>query len=252
MDCGVCELVRAVEKCSDCDAPLCGDCTIRCDVCSKPVCPLHIKTTSRGRKLCRPCRHERRAERQRRQEAAEKAVQQVEVAKQATAEEVEFDAPDEAAVSDDDSAMSFASLQREMGEAPKVQKEPDESRPILRASSYKKPSSTSWTLALIFFGVSGIILWFSVPDLQSIMWPWGDTGPKYSANAAPQIKDTNTLRDTGSIDQITLFVQVPFFIVTWALVLAYVFGVLVIVFPSLRILIPRVRERWQHYRRRTL
>lgn len=234
-DCLVCELIRATEKCADCGMPLCRSCLVSCEVCEKTLCPRHIKTTSRGRKMCKGCRSERRAAQKAR--AEEKQTKKEAPPPEPEAAKIDYD---------NEGVMSFASLQRDQGEEtkePRDLKEMDQNRPILRASRYQPPSRKALGAAFLFFGISMVIVLFSVPNLREIMWPFETGGAEYNENIQVVIKDTNALRDTSNISQLNMLSQLFLFVLTWSFFLAYLFGVARIMIPTLRKVLPRIRDK---------
>lgn len=234
-DCLVCELIRATEKCADCGMPLCRSCVVTCEVCEKTLCPRHIKKTSRGRKMCKECRSERRA------------AQKARLAEKQAKKKGQPPEPEAAAINhDNEGVMSFASMQRDMGEEPVEQrdvKELDQHRPILMASRYQPPSRKALAAAFVFFGLSIIVVFFSVPDLRQIMWPFETRGAEYNENVQVVIKDTNALRDTSNLSQLNMLSEIFLFVLAWGLFLAYLFGVVRILLPTLRKILPRIRDK---------
>lgn len=234
--CAICESPASGATCCECEIALCKHCTTACQRCEKSVCAVHIRTTSRGRLLCGGCWEDRSAERKKRREA--------EAARQSTA----FTAEDVEEI-EHDVVQSYASMAVEEGEGP-----PEESmlldpkRPILRQSRYQNPSKKSYLLAFIFFGISMIVVFWAVPDMRNMVWPFEASGPEYQSNMMPQMKDTNSLRETGNLSRLNVVSELLLFVVTWAFLLAYLVGFALIVFPSMRIFIPRVRERYLNWK----
>lgn len=70
MDCAVCGIRSSMGYCVECQALLCEECAVKCETCSKLVCPEHVHETRSGRRLCNACYADRKAKREQRKAGA--------------------------------------------------------------------------------------------------------------------------------------------------------------------------------------
>lgn len=174
----------------------------------------HIRSSEEDRE-----RRRRREERKRRKEQEKRKAEEGANTSNGGEQPLTFEALAEEF--DDDTAPK---AKPEPGEAkPKKKKELDDNRPILVSSGYQGPSKMSWVFAFLFFGLAGFYLMVSVPEIRGIMWPFEAKGPEYDdPYYQPPIQETNRLRDTRNVSTLNLLYQVPFFVITWGFVLAYI------------------------------
>lgn len=208
--CVICKERTGVGICGDeCKVLLCEVCGSTCQVCSKLVCPGHLHVTPHGRKLCTACWNERNEKRRRREKRL----------------------------------TGFDALEDEARPEPELPDDLPVVRPILAASRYKGPSRRAWLVAYLFFLLSGAIVYVSFPDVRRLVWPFEATRPEYQSNMMTPVLDQNRLRHTGNIQDLDMFYHVPFFLVTWAVLLLYIGGFIVIAYLSTKGAIVWVAER---------
>ena len=136
-------------------------------------------------------------------------------------------------------ALSFQALE---GIEKEVKEKPlDIARPIMVASGYQPPSRWAYVAAFCLFGLSMIFVVSVSPQVRDVMWPF-DTGmeTKFQRDQRPVIDDTNALRNTGNIRALDMFVQVPMFVLTWGMLIAYVYF-------AARILYSTGKSAWDSY-----
>ncbi len=123
----------------------------------------------------------------------------------------------------------------------------DETRPIMVMSGHRAPTKTAYFFAFAFFGIAGLVFYSTTPILRDIMFPFDTHTPEYkfSPNQLPVIMDTNRLRNTSNVSQLQIFSQVPAFFLTWAILIAYVGGSVLIIVSTARSAISSFRSKRQ-------
>ena len=120
----------------------------------------------------------------------------------------------------------------------------DQRRPILSQSGYQAPSKLKYLAAFVFFGIAGLMFINSSPRVQDMMFPFELGGIEYDETARPVDQDTNALRNSSNINNFSLMRDLPLFLLTWAIVLVYVWGA----FLVLKEVIPTLYQRWKGWR----
>lgn len=118
----------------------------------------------------------------------------------------------------------------------------DEKRPVMVMSGHQAPTRTAYYFAFAFFGIAGLVFYSTTPILQDIMFPFDTPGYKFDSNQLPLIKDTNQLRNTSNISQLDLLSQVPAFFITWAILIVYLGGSVLIIVSTARSAISSIRS----------
>lgn len=120
----------------------------------------------------------------------------------------------------------------------------DPRRPILTQSGYQAPSKLAYLAAFIFFGIAGIFFVNSSPRVQDMMFPFDLGGIEYDENMRPVDQDTNALRNSSNISNFSLMRDLPLFILTWAIVLVYIWGAFLVI----KEVVPTLYQRWKGWR----
>lgn len=229
MQCSRCEIGEAVSICAVCEIKLCADCRITCIKCSKHLCTRHVRLTGSGKRLCSECYEARKKKKRKKKEAQALSFASLEkdlgdvahtsqeaTGPEATGEPAFSDAPgrvdpDEFGFDPDDQAGD-------------KMLEFDAARPLLVASGYQPPTKKWLIAAFILFGFSGLYLFISLPNLRDIMLPFDSRTFEIGRNVEAPMYARNTIRQHGSIAKLNLFFQIPAFVITWGVTLAYLYG----------------------------
>ncbi len=211
MPCAICNSSIVVASCIKCGVETCGSHTIYCHDCRKAVCKRHAHISEGGPRFCFDCFEARSQGGEDGNPGA--SPEQAEEAGESTSFA--------ALVGDDESTYT--------PEGTKKKNELADDRPILGSSGYQAPSKKAWAAAYFLFGASAVFFAIRNPGIMEITWPFGAGTIEYDEGQRAMIQDSNSLRNSSSVSNLSLFAAVPIFVLGWSLILAYVFGAFIIV-----------------------
>lgn len=241
MKCDRCDIGEAVSICATCETKLCADCRITCLKCSKHLCTRHVRLTGSGKRLCSECYELRKKKKRKKKEASALSFASLEQELGQVAHdtkegpEPDSHSPDKRSSSEAPGALDPDEFHFDPDDqAGDTIKEIDEKRPLLVASGYQPPSKKWLAAAFILFGLSGLYVIISMPNLRDIMWPFDSRGFEIGRNVEPPLWARNTIRQHGSMAKLSPFFQLPAFVIVWGVTLAYLYGLWGMAYGSVR------------------
>ena len=110
----------------------------------------------------------------------------------------------------------------------------NQNRPILNQSGYQAPSRTKRILAFVFFGIGMLLFYNATPAFKDTLFPFTTGEFRFQQGQMAQIQDTNSLRNTGNIQQFDILAQAPTFFLAWFFLLTYCGGVAILTVGVIR------------------
>lgn len=177
VQCLKCKDRPAIDSCTICNNPLCGECLVRCQVCKKTVCKKHHDVTTTGRKLCDVCMQRRtqiRAERKERKEKERERQPAENLSFESLSDKTDapipareapstsFEPDDEMETSSADSPSASTSFAPEPSEEDDLRMPIDMNRPILTASASQRSSKWVYVVPAI---IGLVIMYFVVTEI---------------------------------------------------------------------------------------